>query len=171
MIPTPGLVLVAGVPAHPLLVHAVVVLLPLAALGAVAVAVRPGWSRPYGPLVALAALGGAASAALATVTGRQLEAAIGVTPQFAPVIDAHEQLGDLTLWVSWPFAALAVATVVLAFRSTTREEGGGGGTATRTRTGTRVLGAVTAVVGVVAVVLVVLTGHSGAAAVWGGFAG
>jgi hypothetical protein len=170
VIPTPGLVLVAGVPAHPLLVHAVVVLLPLAALGAVAVAVRPGWSRPYGPLVALAALGGAASATLATVTGRQLEAAIGVTPQFAPVIDAHEQLGDLTLWVSWPFAALAVATVVLSYR-TTREEGGGGGTATRTRTGTRVLGAVTAVVGVVAVVLVVLTGHSGAAAVWGGFAG
>lgn len=169
MIPTPGLVLVAGVPAHPLLVHAVVVLLPLAALGAVAVAVRPAWSRPYGPLVALAALGGAASATLATVTGRQLEAAIGVTPQFAPVIDAHEQLGDLTLWVSWPFAALAVATTVLAHR-TTREEGGGG-TATRTRTGTRLLGAVTAVVGVVTVVLVVLTGHSGAAAVWGGFAG
>ena len=170
MIPTPGLVLVAGVPAHPLLVHAVVVLLPLAALGAVAVAVRPAWSRPYGPLVAAAALGGAVSATLARTTGLQLEGAIGVTPEFAPVVDAHEQLGTWVLWVSWPFAALAVATVVLAFR-TTRAEGGGGGTATATRTTTRVVGAVTAVVGVAVVVLVVLAGHSGAAAVWGGYAG
>ncbi len=170
MIPTPGLVLVAGVPAHPLLVHAVVVLLPLAALGAVAVAVRPAWSRPYGPLVAAAALGGAVSATLARTTGLQLESAIGVTPEFAPVVDAHEQLGTWVLWVSWPFAALAVATVVLALR-TTRAEGGGGGTATATRTTTRLLGAVTAAVGVAVVVLVVLAGHSGAAAVWGGYAG
>ncbi len=170
MIPTPGLVLVAGVPAHPLLVHAVVVLLPLAALGAVAVAVRPAWSRPYGPLVAAAALGGAVSATLARATGLQLESAIGVTPEFAPVVDAHEQLGTWVLWVSWPFAALAVATVVLALR-TTRAEGGGGGTATATRTTTRLLGAVTAAVGVAVVVLVVLAGHSGAAAVWGGYAG
>lgn len=169
MLPTPGLVLVAGVPAHPLLVHAVVVLLPLAALGAVAVAVRPAWSRPYGPLVAAAALGGAVGATLARTTGLQLESAIGVTPEFAPVVDAHEQLGNSVLWVSWPFAALAVATVVLAFRTT--RTGGGGGTATATRTTTRVVGAVTAVVGVVAVVLVVLAGHSGAAAVWGGYAG
>jgi hypothetical protein len=170
VIPTPGLVLVAGVPAHPLLVHAVVVLLPLAALGAVAVAVRPAWSRPYGPLVAAAALGGAVSATLARTTGLQLESAIGVTPEFAPVVDAHEQLGTWVLWVSWPFAALAVATVVLALR-TTRAEGGGGGTATATRTTTRLLGAVTAAVGVAVVVLVVLAGHSGAAAVWGGYAG
>ena len=171
MIPTPGLVLVAGVPAHPLLVHAVVVLLPLAALGAVAVAVRPAWSRPYGPLVAAAALGGALSATLARTTGLQLEGAIGVTPEFAPVVDAHEQLGTWVLWVSWPFAALAVATVVLAFRTTRAQGGGGGGTATATRTTTRVVGAVTAAVGVAIVVLVVLAGHSGAAAVWGGYAG
>jgi len=131
VIPTPGLVLVAGVPAHPLLVHAVVVLLPLAALGAVAVALRPAWARPYAPLVAAAALGGAVSATLAQVTGLQLEAAIGVTPAFAPVVDAHEQLGTQALWVSWPFAALAVATAVLALRRS-RPGGGAGRTTGRT---------------------------------------
>jgi uncharacterized membrane protein len=37
---------IAGLPVHPLVVHAVVVLLPLAALGTIAVSVRAAW-RPY----------------------------------------------------------------------------------------------------------------------------
>ena len=40
--------LINGLPVHPLVVHAVVVLLPLAALGTIALAVRPAWRRPYG---------------------------------------------------------------------------------------------------------------------------
>ncbi|MCW2828706.1 MAG: hypothetical protein JWQ67_2322, partial [Marmoricola sp.] len=39
-----------GIPLHPLVVHAVVVLLPLAILGTIAIAVRPGWRGKYGPL-------------------------------------------------------------------------------------------------------------------------
>ncbi|MBC8092563.1 MAG: hypothetical protein H7Y15_11605, partial [Pseudonocardia sp.] len=37
-----------GVPLHPLVIHAVVVLLPLAAVGTLAMAVRPVWRRSLG---------------------------------------------------------------------------------------------------------------------------
>ncbi len=46
--------LINGIPVHPLVVHAVVVLLPLALLGTIAIAVKPAWRRPYGPLVVAA---------------------------------------------------------------------------------------------------------------------
>lgn len=46
--------LVNGLPVHPLVVHAVVVLLPLAIVGTILVAVRPTWRRAYGPLVVVA---------------------------------------------------------------------------------------------------------------------
>jgi len=36
-----------GLPLHPLLVHAVVVLLPLAAVGSIIIAVVPKWRRRY----------------------------------------------------------------------------------------------------------------------------
>lgn len=153
-----GSFVVAGVPAHPLLVHAVVVLIPLAALGAVAVMVRPGRERAYGPLVAAVALAGAVSATLARFAGEQLEDLIEITPGFEPVIDQHERFGTFTMWASWPFALHAVAAAVLAWRG-------------RTSWGraTRIVGPLAAVAGIVAVVAVVATvlaGHSGAAAVW-----
>ncbi|HXV94075.1 MAG TPA: DUF2231 domain-containing protein [Pseudonocardia sp.] len=148
-----ALITVFGVPAHPLLVHAVVVLTPLAALGALVLAARPAWSRPYGFLVAAGALGGAVSATLAMLTGEQLEAAIDVTPEFAPVIEQHAQFGTLTVWTTWPFAVLAIAAVVADRRA--------GGAAPR------IVAALSAVSGVAAVVLTVLAGHSGADAVWG----
>jgi len=148
---------VAGIPAHPLLVHAVVVLVPLAALGSVAVAVRPGWSRPYGLLVAAGALAGAGAATLARFAGEQLEDAIEITPGFQPVIDQHERFGLFTVFASWPFAVLAIAAIVLARRGDGRWS--------------RVTGALAAVAGVVAVVATVLAGHSGSAAVWGDVVG
>jgi uncharacterized membrane protein len=49
-----------GLPAHPLLVHAAVVLLPLAALATIVVAVVPKTRRHYAPValvLAIAALG------------------------------------------------------------------------------------------------------------------
>lgn len=154
---TAAVLTVLGVPAHPLLVHAVVVLLPLATAGSVAVAVRPSWARPYGPLVALAALGGAVSAVLARLAGQQLEAAIEITPDFRPVIDQHERLGTFTVFAAWPFALLAVAAVGLAWRGRERAA--------------RVVGVLAALAGLVALVVVSLAGHSGAAAVWGDVVG
>jgi hypothetical protein len=144
---------VGGLPVHPLLVHAVVVLLPLTALGAGLVAVRPSWSRPYGPLVAAGALAGAVAATLAKLAGDRLAAAIEITPGFQPVIDAHGRLGLYVVLAAWPFAALALLATVLGRRPS--------GPAAR------VAGVLAAVAGVAAVVTTVLAGHSGSSAVWG----
>lgn len=48
--------LINGIPLHPLVVHAIVVLLPLATIGTLAIALRPRWRTRYGPLVVGAAL-------------------------------------------------------------------------------------------------------------------
>lgn len=147
-----GMTTVGGLPAHPLLVHAVVVLLPLAAFGAGLVAARPSWSRPYGPLVATGALAGAVVATLAKLAGDRLAAAIEITPGFQPVIDEHGRLGLYVVLAAWPFALLALLAAVLGRRP--------GGPA-------RAAGVLAAAAGVAAVVTTVLAGHSGSAAVWG----
>ena len=61
-----------GVPAHPLVVHAVVVLLPLAAVGTLLVVARPLWRQQLGVWVLLLALAGVAAVPVATQTGEQL---------------------------------------------------------------------------------------------------
>lgn len=166
---------VSGVPAHPLLVHAVVVLIPLAALGAVAVAVRPAWIRPYGLLVAAGAVGGAVSAVLARIAGEQLEDAIDITPGFEPVIDQHERFGTFVVITAWPFALLAVAAFVLAWRGGTGRHGAARhadhDVLTRPGRAVRVVAALAALAGLVATVATVLAGHSGGAAVWSSVVG
>ncbi|MGJ6981560.1 DUF2231 domain-containing protein [Aestuariimicrobium soli] len=143
---------IGGLPLHPLVVHLAVVLVPLAALGALLVVWRRGWRDRYGWLATLVAIGGAAGALAARFTGPALadETGIGASPRFA----SHEQWG---LWAPWPALVLAVTLVVLlwADRSSSRS---GLGLACRV---------VAAVAAVVSLVLVVLAGHSGATLVWG----
>jgi uncharacterized membrane protein len=62
-----------NLPAHPLLVHVPVVCIPLAAIGAIALAVRPKWRRPYGPIVVALAAIGAIGAQLAIMSGEALQ--------------------------------------------------------------------------------------------------
>jgi uncharacterized membrane protein len=142
---------VGGLPAHPLIVHAVVVLIPLSALGAVAVAARSRWNRPYAPLVAAGALVAAITATLAKTAGEQLLAAIDVSPSYVALLAEHGRFGLYTVISSWIFAGLAVATAVLGRRGT------GPG---------RPVAALSAVVGLVALVMVVIAGDLGARSVW-----
>lgn len=146
---------VLGLPLHPLVVHAVVVLLPLAALGAVAVAARPGWNRAYAPLVALAALAGAASATVAKLAGDQLEQALFLSEDVRALVADHGRFGLYTVVAAWPFAALAVATALLGRRGSAGRSGV-----------PRAAAVASAVAGLVALALTVLAGHSGSTAVW-----
>ena len=143
---------IGGLPFHPLVIHAVVVLIPLSALGAVAVAIRAGWNRPYAPLVAAGAVVSAITATMAELAGEALLAQIKVSPAYVALLDEHGRFGVYTVYASWVFAVVAVATAVLGRR------GSGAG---------RALGWVSAVVGLVAVILVVITGDLGATSVWG----
>jgi hypothetical protein len=93
-----------GLPAHPLVVHAVVVLVPLAALGAIAVALSPALRQRYGSLVALVALADLVLVPLATGSGEQLEDRITETA----LVEQHAEMGEQLL----PFVAVMAAAVV-----------------------------------------------------------
>lgn len=139
---------VFGLPLHPLVVHGAVVLIPLAALGALAV-LASGWVRTrYGWLTVLIAVAGAGSAVVARLSGQVLAETRGGGPVFA----AHMMWGQLA-----PFPAVALALFLPAALLVEK----------RSRPGWWALVALTGIAALSALVLVVLTGHSGATAVWG----
>ncbi len=144
------LVTIGGIPLHPLVVHAVVVLVPLTALGAVLMAISPKFSRRFGPLVALGALISVGSALLAKEAGEQLA-------RVKPVSADHLRWGDQApLWVG------LFGLVVIGFWFIDR-----GIPANRQRPLSLRIGAgVVIVLSIIATLFVLAAGHSGAEAVW-----
>ena len=169
------LITVDGIPAHPLLVHAVVVLLPLAALGGLIIALRVTWRRRFGLAVLAITAAGVGAVPLATKTGNQLKAVLPANP----AIEKHANLGNDLL----PFAlafGVAVLLLVIAGRLADRERDAAGSAvrsdvdAGVTRTWRRVAivaAALVAFTGVATTVQIVRIGHSGSAAVWKGVGG
>lgn len=149
--------LVNGLPLHPLVVHAVVVLLPLAILGTLAIAIVPRWRRPYGPLVLGVAVVATALIPLATSSGEALEHSVGDPGK-------HAELGDQLIWFALPLVVLIALLLWLDRRrpAPVADRGGSpGGVAVTTV-------AVLAVVGALAAgVQVYRVGDSGAQAAWG----
>ena len=91
-----------GLPVHALVVHAVVVLLPLACLGTIAIAVRPSWRRTYGVLVVGCAAAATVLIPVATSSGEELEHRVGNPGE-------HAELGDQLIWFAIPLVALSAA--------------------------------------------------------------
>ncbi|MFF0477767.1 DUF2231 domain-containing protein [Streptomyces sp. NPDC004284] len=101
-----GLGLINGLPAHVLLVHVVVVLVPLAALVLVSCACLPRVGRRFGlamPVLALAAL---VSVPLATEAGEWLERHV----EGDPLVRRHTELGDGLL--PWAVGLFVLAAAV-----------------------------------------------------------
>ncbi|MBV8931845.1 MAG: hypothetical protein JOZ47_11160 [Kutzneria sp.] len=99
-----------GLPAHPLLVHAVVVLIPLSAIGAVLISVVPAWRRRYWlPVLALTVVA-VAAVPLAKEAGERLFARLGSPND--PVLRRHTELGDHLLPYALVFAALLILLLV-----------------------------------------------------------
>lgn len=146
---------VGGIPLHPLVVHAVVVLLPLAAVGVLAEAVVPRWRSRYGVLVVAAAVVGTALVPVATASGENLEEGRPETE----TLERHTELGEMVLWFAVPLLVLALLLLWIGRRSE------------QERPTPRWLTSVVVVLGIVAalaaLVQVVLVGHSGATSVWG----
>jgi uncharacterized membrane protein len=139
---------ITGLPLHPLVVHAVIVLVPLAALGAVLVAWKAAWDRRYGWLVVLTAFVATGSAFVAKESGERLASRVGVPLE-------HEQIARLMP----VFAGL----LFLAVTGLWWYDRGGDDTWTRARV---VLATLTVVAALLALVWVVRAGDSGATAVW-----
>lgn len=119
--PTPAILLIGDLPAHPLVVHLVVVLLPLAALGGLLIALLPSMRRRFGVAVLLLAAAGVAAVPIATNTGEELKSAL---PPNNPLIDAHQQRGDELLPYALAFG-IAVVLLVIAGRLADREHSAG----------------------------------------------
>ncbi|MHA6526025.1 DUF2231 domain-containing protein [Tessaracoccus sp. G1721] len=142
---------VLGLPLHPLVVHAVVVLLPLVALGVMALAVVPRWRARFAlPLLGLLVVG-AGSAVVAMLSGNELAERVGIpaTHQTLGTTLAFSAVGYLVFaggWLWW-------------VRGEEDDE---------PSTARDVAGWVAAGLSAAIIALTVLVGHSGATAVWGG---
>src|SRR5256885_12728004 len=91
-----------GLPAHPLIVHAVVVLVPLAALSGLIVAAWPAARARYAPLALAFATLALISVPLATHTGEQLEPHV----RSSALVERHTEMADgllpfvIVLWLA-----------------------------------------------------------------------
>lgn len=101
---------ISGLPIHPLVVHAVVVLGPLAALLAVIYAFKPSWRNGLRWPTVLLALAAAGSAALATASGEGLQEMIGKgdTEAARALVEEHAEAGDLAALSLYVLAAAVV---------------------------------------------------------------
>ncbi len=146
--------LVNGLPAHPLVVHAAVVLVPLAALGVIAMAIWPRFSQRCGWLVVGTAVAAAGASLVAKESGEALAERVG-QPRFD-----HADLGGFMPAFA---GALMIATIALWWMD--RRLPGGGAS----KGGWRFAVAVVAMlVAVGSIVWVVRVGDSGARSVWSG---
>lgn len=146
--------LINGLPVHPLVVHAIVVLLPLAMLGTLAIAARPAWRVTYGPIVVGCAAVATVLIPVATSSGEQLEKHVGDPGE-------HAELGDQLIWFAIPLLVLALAMVVLARRQAAGKPPVGPSALPTVVTALAVVAALATTVQVYRV------GDSGARAAWG----
>lgn len=164
---------VNGLPTHILLVHAVVVIVPLAALLVILSAVWPAANRRLGiitPIVALVAL---VLVPITTQAGEWLQERLSYRESNA-LIGAHASLGDELL--PWAIGLFVVAVAVwivpwLVTRDRGDHENDGrrkGSELLRAGWLRWVLAVLAVALGVVAVIMVVRIGESGSKAVWTG---
>ena len=149
-----------GVPLHPLVVHAVVVFVPLAALAAIAMSV-PKWRWLARWPALILTLGATAATFVAKLTGAALKEDRKLD---SPLIETHLEWGGRLMIAMWIFAAL----VILAFWAwpyVTRLSGGHDRDAP-VAVLEKPLTVLVPLAAVVVLVLVVITGDAGARAVW-----
>ena len=158
--------LINGLPVHPLVVHAVVVLLPLSIIGTIAIAVRPSWRIRYGKLVVATSLVATALVPVASSSGEALESRVGNPGE-------HAELGDQLIWFAIPVLVLGAVLVWMSHRQRRADSGmdaGAGMSASGARGGHRavtVVAALAVLAGLAAGVQVYRVGDSGARAAWG----
>jgi hypothetical protein len=147
---------ITGIPAHALLVHAIVVLAPLTALLEILCALWPAARRRFVWLVAAFA---AATLVLTPLTTEAGEWLYDQQSQPSPILQEHAERGDWMIYFSIGLFVVAVALVVLHWL-TSRSD--------KPRTAATIVVAVLAIaVGVSSIVGVVRIGDAGAEAVWG----
>ena len=142
---------VAGLPLHPLVIHASIVLIPLVAIGALVMSYLPSFSRRYGKLILVIALFAQVSLFLAKVTGEAFEEILDKD------MGNHAELGEIAPFVTLPMVAL----IYLRWRLD-RSGATVGSVWVRRLTSLALI-----LASLASIAVIVLVGHSGAESVWG----
>jgi hypothetical protein len=157
--------IIFGLPTHALVVHAVVVLLPLAAAASVLVALVPRLRGAYGWLAVAAAAAAAAAVPVATHSGQHLYNRL--TPGFGPrqareadLLEQHRTLAH-QLWPWTVLLLVGILAVMLLHRRRDSWAKPAGYAAV----------AITLVGAVATGIMVARIGHAGSQALWGGVVG
>ena len=154
---------ILGLPMHPLVIHAVVVLVPLSALVAIAFAVRPPWRRVLRWPMAVGGVVSGVTAFVAAESGEAFERRVVSVRQSTTdlvLLSAHTTWGDRAKIACLVFMVLAVAAAFLVRNPEVDAQ---------PRPALEVPLLVLLVLSAVAALItVVLTGHSGARVTWNG---
>jgi uncharacterized membrane protein len=154
-------VTINGIPLHPLVVHAAVVLVPLAAAFAAAYALWPRRRWQTRTPAAVLAVVGALCVQLAAMTGDQLKASLH---EDTSLIRTHEHWAGLLQVAAWILAGLMVlGWWALPHENPLPDKAHRDGVTILAKP----LVALLPLASVAVLVLVVLTGDAGARAVWG----
>jgi hypothetical protein len=148
---------IAGLPAHALLVHAIVVLAPLTALLEILCAIWPAARRRLVWLVLGFATVNLVLTPLTTDAGEWL---LNQRSRVSSVLQTHADRGEWMIYFSVALLVVAVALAVLHWQE--------GRSDRRGTVATVVVAVVALVVGVSSIITVVRIGDSGAHSVWGG---
>jgi hypothetical protein len=153
-----------NLPLHPLVVHAVVVGIPLAALLAFLFAFPKTRSWARWPL-AITVVGATGATYVAKQSGLAFQAALGIKPgnPVGDLILRHSLLANQLFWIMIVFSVIGLLNVFLVSRDPARGADGGSKQPAIVRV---VLPILLVVAAVVALVWVVRVGDLGAHAVW-----
>lgn len=144
-----------GIPAHPLIVHGVVVLLPLAAIFALIAAAVPKLRRHWAPIALGLAVVSVGLVILSEGSGEQLERRVAETE----AVEEHTEAAELVM--PWALGLVLVAAgITAADRLGSKSEK----LSPKAVTGAAV--ALAVLVGAGATASVISVGHSGAKSVW-----
>jgi hypothetical protein len=151
-------------PMHVLVIHAAVVVLPVAALTLIAFAVLPRWRWLLRwPALVL----GIGALVLAYVAKESGEAFVAAVPTLEQAVRVHQSRGDLLFWYCLIFAVVTVVAVWL-LGGTSALASGKGAKATKSKPLELVTSAAVVVIGVLVIWQTIRTGDAGAKAVWDG---
>jgi uncharacterized membrane protein len=157
----------ASLPNHPLLVHIPVVLVPLAALGVIAIAIRPKWMAHYGILLLGTTAVGFIGAVLAAGTGEDLQERFTNAGQsISSTLQHHIDMGNTAQAVVGAMFLTVLLWVGFAWWRRRVGEERAVAKVRRPKVVSVVLMVLALGAGVAATTSVTIAGHNGAKSVW-----
>ncbi|MEA3056097.1 MAG: hypothetical protein QOD30_1529 [Actinomycetota bacterium] len=148
-----------GLPAHPLLVHIPIVLVPMVAAGGIALVAVPSWRARFGTLLVVLAGVALVGVQLALSSGEGLEPHV----ERSSILHRHTEMADSMRPLALGLFLVTLAFVVLDARRRNADASSG---ASALRLPMAVAGGLVVLLGVVSSVRLAQVGHNGARASW-----